>query len=95
MFTFGGKMLLPFMIKLIGILKLKLKLLKLLKLLKIIEIFLYITIVFWNVYQMDCDTSIFELLNNCSELEAMFLPAACDLMMVVYDRNMLWKTLYK
>jgi hypothetical protein len=24
------------------------------------------------------DTSIFELLNNCSRLEAMFLPAACD-----------------
>jgi hypothetical protein len=48
MFTFGGKILLPFMIKLIGILKTyKLKLLKLLKLL---EQFLYITIVLLSLF---------------------------------------------
>jgi hypothetical protein len=47
MFIFESKMLLPLMIKSIGVFKLyKLKMLKLLKLLKS---FLYITIVFWKL----------------------------------------------
>jgi hypothetical protein len=57
----------------------KWKLLKLLKIIKKIIVYYYClyysrgTSIGWAV-----DISIFELLNNCSELEAMFLPASCD-----------------
>jgi hypothetical protein len=88
-------MLLPLMIKLIGLLKLY----KLLNLLKFWKRFVYITVVLRKLL-LNCipphsllhpchfprgtsirwtvDTSIFELLNNSSKLEAIFLPVAMD-----------------
>jgi hypothetical protein len=41
----------------------------------------------WNVYQMDCWYFNIWLLNNCSELEAMFLSAAWDVAVDLHNTH--------